>query len=126
MFTPHYDWWQVVLELWGEQEWILHFRMSRSVMLEILQKIAENIAMKESMDQGGPSLEKRLALTCFYLANGCPLNVISYLFGVQQSLVAETVARVCMVIASSLLKKAVGQLRSVQAVSCFLTLTLDV
>lgn len=94
-------WW---INLWQgqlmEEEWVNNLRMTRQVFMRLAEELRLYISPNpRSPNRSALSVEKKLALTLYYLKDMGSLAMTANSFGVAKSTVSFTVGQVCNAIA---------------------------
>ena len=98
------DWWeQVVLSTFTSEDWLSNFRMSRSTFSYLCEKLSCIVARSDTVMRRAIPVEKRVAMTLWFLATGADYRTIGHLFGVSKSSVCLVTKEVCSSIVSQLL-----------------------
>lgn len=98
------DWWErIVWKLLSAYDWLENFRMSRETFTYVCNEERDHIAKKVQLCES--SVEKRVAVTLWYLSNGSDFRTIGHLFGISKATVCLFVKVVCQAIVKVLLSK---------------------
>ena len=81
------DWWeQVVLSTFTSEDWLSNFRVSRSTFNYLCEKLSCIVARSDTVMRRAIPMEKRVAMTLWFLATGADYRTIGHLFGVSSLL----------------------------------------
>ena len=85
-------WWeQVVNSTFTEQDWLKNFCMTFLYLCELWSSIErQNTVVRRAI-----SVEKRVAITLWFLATGADYRTIGHLFGVSKSTICMVTKEVC-------------------------------
>lgn len=112
------DWWEhVVLATFDDDRWRANFRMRRRTFERLCDRLAPRIVRQDTPLRRPVPVEKRVAVTLWWLATGSGYRTVAHLFGMGKSSVCEIVHEVCAALSalrSEYIKLPVGdQLRSI-------------
>ena len=110
------DWWEDdVLGLWGDRQWLAHFRMTRATFFEIVEELRPLLERTPTVMRRPIPVEKRVAIGIWRLATPSVHRTTATQFGVGISTAAQIVLEVCFALESSLLSRIVrlGDVREV-------------
>ena len=97
-------WWEhVVKTTFTPQDWLCNFRVSHDTFRYLCTKLSPCICKVDTTMRKAISVEKRVALTLWFLATGADYRTIGHLFGVAKSTVCVVTKEVCASIVSLLL-----------------------
>lgn len=93
---PHsLAWFDMVEELFTEEQWYSNFRVTKGTFTYILQEIQGYISRQDTLMRRAVTAERRLALTLYFLASTAEYRTIANLFGVSVSFVCNVIKQVC-------------------------------
>ena len=96
------EWWErVVNPTFTASDWLNNFRRSRITFLYLCNEITK----KDTEMRPAISVEKRVALTLWFLATNADYRTIGHLFGVSKASVCVIRKQVCRAIVNVLLRK---------------------
>ena len=99
------QWWErVVNQTFSASDWLRNFRMSRSTFLYLCNEIRTEIIKKDTEMRPAISVEKRVALTLWFMATNADYRTIAHLFGVSKASVCVNRKQVCSAILKVLLR----------------------
>ncbi|XP_054843582.1 putative nuclease HARBI1 [Eublepharis macularius] len=102
------DWWDnFVTAIWDDQLWIENFRMTRETFNELVHSIGHRLSRQRTRLRNPISVEMRVAIALWYLANCSTYRQCMNQFGVGISTVAGIVLEVCLAIELELLSRVV-------------------
>lgn len=91
-----------VLNYFEDEQWIENFRISRASFLYICDRLRPDLQPVEvdpNLRSRDPvSVEKKVAMTLYFLASGCEYRTVGNLFGVHKSTVCKHVHQVVRLI----------------------------
>lgn len=101
-------WWLYVLNYYDDEEWLENFRISKARYLHICDRLRPHLEPAELVDpnlhsRDPVSVEKKVALTLYFLATGNDYRCVENLFGVHKSTVCKYVHEVVRLIKRILL-----------------------
>lgn len=103
---PHGEvFWSNVLANFDDEQWVDHFRMSRSTFEYILGLVEAKLRRKSTRWRKALEPRRRLAIVLWWYATPSEYRTISCLFGVGLSTVCTLVRQVTSALNSSLLKQ---------------------
>jgi hypothetical protein len=98
------DWWEhIVNSTFTQQDWLNNFRMSQSTFLYVCSELKSAVERQDTIMREAITVEKRVALTVWFLATGADYRTIGHLFGVSKSTVCVVTKEVCAAIVDRLL-----------------------
>uniref|UniRef100_A0A8D0CDG2 KRAB domain-containing protein n=1 Tax=Salvator merianae TaxID=96440 RepID=A0A8D0CDG2_SALMN len=101
-------WWEnFVTTIWDDDKWHVHFRMSRATFFEIVEQLRPTLQRRRTNMREPISVEKRVAIAIWWLANNAFYRTVAERFGVGRSTVAKIVVEVCLAIELVLLQQTV-------------------
>lgn len=80
------------------EEWHENFRMSRSSLLSLLELLRPSIEGQTTVMRSPVSVQKKVALTLYYLADEGRLRKTANAFGLSRSAVSVIIRKVCRAI----------------------------
>uniref|UniRef100_A0A8D0DQ05 SCAN box domain-containing protein n=1 Tax=Salvator merianae TaxID=96440 RepID=A0A8D0DQ05_SALMN len=108
IYPKKQDWWEnFIVSVWDDDKWLEHFRMSRSTFQEIAEELRPVLQRQVTVMRKPISVEKRLAITLWWLANINCYRSVAKQFGVGRSTVAIVVVEVCLAIEMVLFRRVV-------------------
>ncbi|XP_077187042.1 uncharacterized protein LOC143834261 [Paroedura picta] len=101
-------WWEnFVLGLWGDEEWLRNFRMTRETFSDIVSALKGQLLRRRTTMREPISVEKRIAIAIWYLANANTYRDVQEKFAVGVSTVGEILLEVCFAMEVELYHKTV-------------------
>ncbi|XP_048345295.1 protein ANTAGONIST OF LIKE HETEROCHROMATIN PROTEIN 1-like [Sphaerodactylus townsendi] len=108
VYPRSHDWWETVaLAVWGDEQWLYNFRMSRQTFMDLVEDLRGHLQRQTTTMRQPLSVEKRVAIALWYLASPNTYRKVREQFGVGASTVAEIVVEVCLAIEAQLYRKTV-------------------
>ena len=99
-------WWEhIVASTFTTRDWVTNFRMSRNTFLYLCNQLRNEIGKSDTEMRKAISVERRVAMTLWYLATNADFRTISHLFGVSKASVCLIRREVCAAIVRVLLQK---------------------
>ena len=99
-------WWdEIVNSRFTLEDWLANFRMSRDTYVYLCEQLRSSITKHDTTMRKAITVEKRVALTLWFLATGVDYRTVSHLFGVSKSSVCVVTKQVCSAIVTCLLPK---------------------
>ena len=95
----------MVLQTFEEHDWIQNFRMKTETFLYLCSQLRSVLQRKDTIMRKAISVEKRVAITLWFLATPSEYRTIGHLFGVARSTVCIIVHSTMNAIVSVLLGK---------------------
>ncbi|XP_025061758.1 protein ANTAGONIST OF LIKE HETEROCHROMATIN PROTEIN 1-like [Alligator sinensis] len=93
------DWWErVVLQTWDDRHWLENFRMTKATFLEICMELTPELWRRTTNMRLPLTVEKRVAIAIWKLANPNCHRSVSNQFGVGKSTAGSAVREVCAAI----------------------------
>lgn len=90
-------WWRnYVMRIWSDEQWLEHFRMSKSTFLYLVGALLPGLRRNNTHLRSSISPEERLAIAIWYLAETTSYRIVGQVFGVGRSTVATIVVDVCL------------------------------
>ena len=86
-------------------DWLTNFRMSQSTFMFIYNEIRHEVAKTDTIMRRALSVEKRVAITLWFLSSNADFRTISHLFGVSKSSISVIRKSVCRAFVKLLLPK---------------------
>ena len=86
-------------------DWLANFRMSRNTFVYLCNELRVDIAKRDTDMRRCITVEKRVAITLWFLANNSEYCTIGHLFGISKSSVCKIRQEVCRAIVKLLLNK---------------------
>ena len=100
-----YWWEQIVNESFTASDWLSNFRMSRSTFLYLCNELRSEIAKTDTDMRPAIPVEKRVAMTLWFMSTNSDYRTIGHLFGVSTASVCKVRQEVCQAIVRVLLRK---------------------
>ncbi|XP_062516381.1 uncharacterized protein LOC134191776 [Corticium candelabrum] len=98
------DWWDFVVQrTFSARDWKENFRMCRETFLYLCEKLRHEIEPEVTHLRASICIEKRVAVTVWYLATNVEYRTISHLFGIGRSTVCSIVHSTCRAIVHCLM-----------------------
>ncbi|XP_015263418.1 PREDICTED: putative nuclease HARBI1 [Gekko japonicus] len=102
------DWWDnTVMATWIDEDWLKNFRMSRATFFELAGTLRHRLERQNTRIRPSIPVEKRLAITLWYLANQEYFRNLRHQFGVGLSTAFIIMKEGCRAILEELFKKKV-------------------
>lgn len=99
-------WWcDIVMRTFTDRDWLENFRMSKETFNYLCHQMSTSLRRQDTVFRKAISVEKRVAVTLWFLATPCEYRTISHLFGIARSTVCEIVQETCSLIVSTLFHK---------------------
>ena len=99
-------WWEeIVGGTFTPQDWLDNFRMSHQTFLYLCNKLRSSIERTDTVMRRAVSVERRVALTLWFLATNSDYRTIGHLFGVSKATVCLVTKDVCVAIINVLLQR---------------------
>ena len=99
-------WWEhIVNESFTPNDWLSNFRMSRNTFLYLCNELRDKILKRDTDMRPAISVEKRVAITLWYMATNSDYRTVGHLFGVSTASVCRIRREVCQAIVKVLLRK---------------------
>ena len=99
-------WWEeVVNRSFSDSDWLENFRMSKATFLYVCDEIRSTIKKEDTVMRNAIPVEKRVALTIWFLATNTDYRTIGHLFGVSKPAISVITKEVCAAIVKILLPK---------------------
>ncbi|XP_061475754.1 uncharacterized protein LOC133381148 [Rhineura floridana] len=103
------SWWETeVLKYWDDDLWLANFRMTRATLSEIADLLRPHLERQGTNMRNAIPVEKRLAITVWWLATLECYREVAVNFGVGKSTVGDIVVEVCLAIEHVLLSRTVN------------------
>ncbi|XP_054843778.1 uncharacterized protein LOC129335367 [Eublepharis macularius] len=101
-------WWdRIVSEQWDDHAWMMRFRMTKVTFLDLVEVLRPRLQRQTTTMRAPLSVERRVAVAVWCLANGCSFQVASDLFGIGRSTVAASLMEFCFAVEVELFSKTV-------------------
>ena len=100
------QWWDyVVCRTFTSADWIENFRMSRETFLYLCEQLHPRLSKQNTVTVmcNAITVERRVAISLWFLATSSEYRTIGHLFGVARSTVCEIVHETCTAIVDCLL-----------------------
>ncbi|XP_054826090.1 uncharacterized protein LOC129323587 [Eublepharis macularius] len=108
VFPRSSDWWEnIVMVHWDDRQWMRRFRMSKSTFIELVEALRPRLHRQTTSLRVPISVERKVAVSVWWLASGTSYQVASDLFGIGKSTVASAVVEFCLAVELELLSKTV-------------------
>ena len=104
MHPRSFTWIEMVEQTYNEELWYANFRVTKGTFTFLLDSIGREIYHPDTSMRCAISIERRLALTLYFLASTAEYRTIANLFGVSRSFVCICVKDVCRAITNLLSK----------------------
>ena len=104
MHPRSFTWIEMVEQTYNEELWYANFRVTKDTFTFLLNSIGREIYHADTRLRCAISIERRLALTLYFLASTAEYRTIANLFGVSRSFVCICVKDVCRAITKHLSK----------------------
>ncbi|XP_053882542.1 uncharacterized protein LOC128836354 [Malaclemys terrapin pileata] len=102
------DWWDhIVLQVWGESQWLRNFHMQKGTFLELCGLLSPALKRKDTRMRAALTVQKRVAIALWKLATPDSYWSVANHFGVGKSTVGVAVIQVANAIVELLLSKIV-------------------
>ena len=89
-------WWEnVVKATFTPHDWLMNFRVSHATFQYLCTKLSPCICKADTVMRKSIAVQKRVALTLWFLATGADYRTIGHLFGVAKSTVCVITKEVC-------------------------------
>ena len=99
-------WWEeIVGGTFTPQDWLDNFRMSHQTFLYLCNELRSSIERTDTVMRRAVSVERRVALTLWFLATNSDYRTIGHLFGVSKATVCLVTKDVCVAIINVLLQR---------------------
>ena len=98
MHPRSFTWIEMVEQTYDEELWYANFRVTKGTFTFLLDSIGREIYHPDTSMRCAISIERRLALTLYFLASTAEYRTIANLFGVSRSFVCICVKDVCRAI----------------------------
>ena len=99
-------WWDhIVGATFTPDDWLTNFRMSRNTFLYLCNELKAELVRSDTIMRKAISVEKRVAVTLWYLASNADFRTIGHLFGFSKASVSHIRTDVCKAIVKLLLPK---------------------
>ena len=99
-------WWEEIVNgSFTAHDWLLNFRMSRTTFLYLCNELRADISKTDTDMRPAISVEKRVALTLWFMSTNTDYRTIGHLFGVSTASVCKIRQEVCQTIVRVLLQK---------------------
>ena len=86
-------------------DWMENFRMSHDTFIYLCDELRASVERNDTTMRQAISVERRVALTLWFLSTGADCQTIGHLFGVSESTVCIVTKEVCAAIVDVLLPK---------------------
>lgn len=101
-------WWaKFVSRIWGDEQWIKNFRMSRGTFSWLLERMRPSLERQTTHMRDTIAPDERLAIALWFLANTLSYRLVGQQFGIARSTVAGIVVDVCLAMENTLLSSVV-------------------
>uniref|UniRef100_A0A8D0E558 DDE Tnp4 domain-containing protein n=1 Tax=Salvator merianae TaxID=96440 RepID=A0A8D0E558_SALMN len=95
VFPRTTDWWEnFVMGIWGDEEWICHFRMTRSTFEFLVEQLTATLQRSSTQMREPIPVRKRLAVAIWWMATNCCYRVVGQQFGIGRSTASAIVREV--------------------------------
>ena len=99
-------WWDhIVSQTFSPRDWLDNFRMSQATFVYACDELWSTIEKADTDMRKAIPVEKRVALTLWYLAINADYRTIGHLFGVSKATVCVVTKEVCTAIVNVLLPR---------------------
>ena len=100
----HPQWWEEMVNGgFTSDDWLANFRMSRNTFVYLCNELRVDIAKRDTDMRRCITVEKRVAITLWFLATNSDYCTIGHLFGISKSSVCKIRQEVCRAIVKLLL-----------------------
>ncbi len=101
-------WWDfIVCKTFSRDDWLDNFRMSQSTFNFICTELRISIQRTDTIMRKAVPVEKRVAITLWYLATNTDYRTIGHLFGVSKATVCIVLKEFCAAIVDVLMPRCV-------------------
>ncbi|CAM5109571.1 unnamed protein product [Natator depressus] len=102
------DWWdRIVLQVWGDSQWLRNFRMRRATFMELCDLLSPALKHKDTKMRAALTVEKQVAIALWKLAKPDSYQSVGNQFGVGKSTVGAAVLQVANAIIDQLLSRVI-------------------
>ena len=99
-------WWDhIVGTTFTPDDWLTNFRMSRNTFWYLCNELIAELMRSDTTMRKAITVEKRVAVTLWYLASNADFRTICHLFGISKAVVSHIRKDVCKAIVKLLLPK---------------------
>ena len=103
------NWWDhIVLCTFSATDWLENFKMSKETFSHLCNRVRPSIERRSTQLRQPISVEKRVAITLWYLATSMEYCSIGHLFGVARCIACVIVRETCTAIVDILFKASKG------------------
>ena len=88
-----------------DRDWVENFRLGKDTFNYLCQQLSTALRRQDTVMRKATAVERRVAVTLWFLATPCEYRTIAHLFGIARSTVCEIVQETCELIVRTLLHK---------------------
>ena len=88
-------WWDEIATNFTQEEWLSNFRVSKATFNYLCDELRPLLYRVDTVMRKALAVEKRVAITLWFLATGGDYRTIGHLFGVAKSTVCVVAKEVC-------------------------------
>ncbi|XP_003389956.1 PREDICTED: protein ANTAGONIST OF LIKE HETEROCHROMATIN PROTEIN 1-like [Amphimedon queenslandica] len=99
-------WWDhIVFSTFTNDQWMENFRMSKTTFVMICNELRSSLKKSSTTMRQPIPVEKRVAISLWFMATGTDYRTIGHLFGVSKASVCLAIRQVCRAILTTLLER---------------------
>ena len=92
-------------QIFTDRDWVEKVRLGKDTFNYFCQQLSTALRRQDTVMRKAIAVERRVAVTLWFLAAPCEYRTIAHLFGIARSTVCEIVQETCVLIVRTLLHK---------------------